>query len=73
MFLLIGMYWLGIKDGRVGIRLVLYYLTCQIMFVYNGMSALLKDVDYLLIAKSVSQITTRRSASTVAYLLGAAG
>jgi len=45
----------------------------QTTFVYNGMSVLLKDVDYLLIAKPVSQITTRRSALTVAYLLGAAG
>jgi len=43
------------------------------MFVYDRMSILLKNVDYLLIAKSVSQITTWRSALTVVYLLGAAG
>ena len=57
----------------MGIGLVLYHLTCQTLFICNGMFALLKDVDYLLIAKPVSRITTWRSASTVAYLLGAAG
>jgi len=73
MLLLTRMYWLGMRDGRVGIGLVLYHLTCQTLFICNGMFALLKDVDYLLIAKPVSRITTRRSASTVVYLLGAAG
>jgi hypothetical protein len=67
------MYWVGIKDGRVGMELVLYRLTRQTTFVYNGTSASLKDVDCLLMAKPVSKITTRRSASTVARLLGAAG
>jgi hypothetical protein len=35
-------------------ELVLYRLTRQTTFVYNGTSALLKDVDYLLMAKPVS-------------------
>lgn len=73
MFLPIGMYWVGIIDDRVGMELVLYRLTRRTTFVYNGTSASLKDVDYLLMAKPVSKITTRRSASTVARLLGAAG
>jgi hypothetical protein len=47
MFLLIRMYWVGIKDGRVGVELVPYRLTRRTTFVYNGTSASLKGCGLL--------------------------